>query len=727
MLHTIPPATVLLAVALIGVVGFLAAEQLWLGLRRRQSLYGGGQSLYLGSAAISLDALAYLLARVVQSVSDEPTTARMALQVMHTAGLLLVPIGLATIRAGLGRPTRQVVATALAATAVMLAILWLTPAFLGASAQPRTNVLGQRYWAATPTAWAGLLAAYYFAAFSYVSWMLWRGRFRPTERRVAAVLIALVLIAGANDLSISLGAPTFHTLEFALAAVAICLDYILVRRLSHELERALASVSRSETKFRTLIERAPDAILLRRGERFTYANPAALRYLGYEEVAELVAQPIDRILVNEPIPASSRSAAAGALELTFRTHDGRELTGEVVQLEVTFDDHAAIMLRVRDLTELRRMEAHLALSARLASVGTLAAGVAHEINNPLSYVLTNLELASKRLSSQDGNGPARLDQLLRDARQGAERVAKIVRDLKTLSRPDAGTPHSVNLAEVLQSCVSVAWNEIRHRAQLRSQLDDSCFVRANEGRLAQVFLNLLVNAAQSIEEGHAAENEVRIRSHHVEGGAWIAVEVSDTGCGIPPKTLERIFEPFVTERETGTGLGLSICHGIVAGLGGSIEVDSEVGRGTTFRVLLPASEPFEVAAIKSAAAPGPSSRLRVLVVDDEIMIRRSLERGLSAHDVTSAAGGREAIELCLRQQFDVVLCDLMMPDVSGVDVFEAVSSQRSEYRSRFVFMTGGAFSPKVQDFLASIDNVTLEKPLSLEDLEGVLRETSSVA
>ncbi len=261
------------------------------------------------------------------------------------------------------------------------------------------------------------------------------------------------------------------------------------------------------------------------------------------------------------------------------------------------------LLVLRDITERRRLQAQLALADWMVSVGTLASGVAHELNNPLSYVAANLTFVEGALRDlvAGASGPAAevADFLaaVSDARQGATQMRSIIRNLRTFSRGDEGRAGPVDLGPVLESCVQMAWNELRHRARLVRELAELPSVHGNEARLGQVFLNLLVNAAQAISEGAAERNTVALCSHRMDDGR-VAVEVKDTGSGIAPENLRRIFDPFFTTKPIGigTGLGLSICHNIVTSLGGTIEVESTPGHGTTFRVVLLPGE---------AAAPEP--------------------------------------------------------------------------------------------------------------------------
>ncbi|MDB4982944.1 MAG: Sensor protein, partial [Myxococcales bacterium] len=284
--------------------------------------------------------------------------------------------------------------------------------------------------------------------------------------------------------------------------------------------------------------------------------------------------------------------------------------------------------RARLQKAVRDREAHVVQADRLASLGTLAAGVAHEINNPLTYVFTNVSFALERLGLVgDGQGAApsgrpladELDEVrtaLAEAQEGAERVKEIVRDLRAYSRAEDEAEKSVDIHRVLEWSVNMTMNEIRHRARLVKALGPVPGVRATETRLGQVFVNLLVNAAQAIAEGHTADNEIRIETSTDEQGRAV-VRVSDTGPGIAPDALDHIFEPFFTSKPRGVGLGLGlfVCHGLVKGLGGTLQAESKPGAGATFTVTLPVAAP--TVAKRDVTPPPvapPTRRVRVLAV-----------------------------------------------------------------------------------------------------------------
>jgi CheY-like chemotaxis protein len=229
-----------------------------------------------------------------------------------------------------------------------------------------------------------------------------------------------------------------------------------------------------------------------------------------------------------------------------------------------------------------------------------------------------------------------------------------------------------------------------------------------------VFVNLLLNAAQAIAPGDADANEVRV-STHLERPGWVSIEVRDTGDGIPEDALNHIFEPFFTTKSVGvgTGLGLSICHGIVKSLGGEMKVESRVGEGTLFRVLLRAAPREATAADPSVAEAPKAQRARVLVIDDEPMVLRAVKRMLSEHTVITSESAAEGLELITRgDRFDLVISDLMMPSMTGMDLFEELLKRSPDLARSMVFITGGATTLRSEAFLQSVTNDRLIKPFS---------------
>jgi signal transduction histidine kinase len=396
----------------------------------------------------------------------------------------------------------------------------------------------------------------------------------------------------------------------------------------------------------------------------------------------------------------------------------------------------------------RRMSEQLAISERMASAGILAAGVAHEINNPLAVVLANLDfvtglLAQLAIDARSLDGPARdirgnkaaqrfeerlkdFDEPLRDAHEAGERIRRIVRDVKLFARSQSEERSAVDVRNVIESSIRMAGNEIRHRARLVREYGDVPMVDSNESRLGQILLNLLVNAAQSMPEGRASHNEIRVATKMGEGGR-VVVEVRDTGTGIPKEILGRIFDPFFTTKPVGvgTGLGLSLCHRMVTDLGGDIAVESEVGRGTVFRVTLPVATTEPRAMAQPRVVKEPLRRARVLVVDDEVAIGRALARSLGRyHDVVTLTSGKEALaRIASGERFDAILSDLMMPEVTGMELHEELSRIAPDQAKRMIFLTGGAFTERGRLFLDHVPNVRLEKPFDVANILQIIADT----
>jgi len=326
----------------------------------------------------------------------------------------------------------------------------------------------------------------------------------------------------------------------------------------------------------------------------------------------------------------------------------------------------------------------------------------------------------------------RFDELLTattEALDGAHRIRKISRGLGTFARAESAEHEPVDVNEAIESAATMAQGELKSRARLVKDLSRLPAVRGSEGRLAQVFLNLFVNAAHAIDEGAPETNEVRVRSW--ADGARVHVEVKDSGRGIAPEHLSRIFEPFFTTKRAGvgSGLGLPISRSIVTELGGTLHVESELGRGTRVHVSLPGD--VAVAPRPSRPSPVPSAapaqvRARVLVVDDEAPIRRSLQRVLREHDVVTVGSGREAKALLERDaRFDVVLCDLMMPEMTGMELHAWLTTQHPSLAERVIFVSGGAFTPSAAEYLERVKTPQLQKPFDTSRLKALVAERMS--
>jgi PAS domain S-box-containing protein len=373
-----------------------------------------------------------------------------------------------------------------------------------------------------------------------------------------------------------------------------------------------------------------------------------------------------------------------------------------------------------DVTQQRRLQAQAIQNDRVMAMGTLAASVAHEINNPLAYILGNLDEIDRAWSRHD------LDAVrasLKAVRTGAERIRNVTRDLRSFSRPDDETVSAVELRAVVGAVLELVRKEIEARARLVLKLEDTPAVRANEARLVQVVLNLLVNAWQALAPGDPERKEVGLSTSR--DGASAIVEVWDSGPGVAPENRARIFEPFFTTKPvgTGTGLGLFVCRNIVAGFGGEISVRDRPGGGSIFRVSLPAATAPAgrrltppLGTQRPTVAPAAAARrARILVVDDDEWVSGTLVKRLR-HDFEAQAeqdGDRAVARLLTAPGFDLVFCDLVMRGSTGMDVYRRVGAADPALLSRLVFMTGGAFTPEAAEFVERHADAVVYKPFDI--------------
>ena len=409
---------------------------------------------------------------------------------------------------------------------------------------------------------------------------------------------------------------------------------------------------------------------------------------------------------------------------------------DVRVVEVDWEGQPARMALLRDLSERRSAEElrlQLERSERLASVGQLAASVAHEINNPLAYVIANLELLQREIKRRTGAHPdegKRSITHVEYALEGAQRVARIVADLGAFSRKDTvQLARPTDLNDAVRAALSMAHPQLKHRAAVHTDFGNLPAAHGDSGRLTQVFLNLFVNAAHAMKEGHVQENSLSVRTFVSEGRA--VVEVRDSGEGIPTEIRERVFEPFFTTKKggEGSGLGLYVCRNIVQSFGGDITLEPNADRGTLARVWVPLWRRSELPPRPAArTATASSAPARVLVVDDEPFVLRSLEDMLrEQHEVVTCSSGEEAKQLLANDaRFDVILCDVMMQNGTGPELLLWLRSELPALASRIVFMTGGGAGA-----LASVQSETpvrvITKPFSIDDVLAQVAATAEQA
>jgi signal transduction histidine kinase len=389
---------------------------------------------------------------------------------------------------------------------------------------------------------------------------------------------------------------------------------------------------------------------------------------------------------------------------------------------------------------------------RLAAIGKLAAGVAHEISNPAAFVRANQELVRTNLeSAQNALKAARLvsmcspladrelSELLASAESaldevrsvseqtslGVERICSVVADLRGYARLEPAEPIEIQPNEVVDEVCQLVLGVIRHKAVLVKDLHEVPPISLVPGRLDQVLTNLLVNAAQAIADGSPQAERITVSTRSLDSEVSIAVE--DTGSGMSEEEQRRIFEPFFTtkSREEGLGLGLSICADIVGAHGGTIRCSSAPGQGSRFEVRFPAAAPLRTSVPHAQVSEAPpSSRARVLLVDDEPYIRQTYALLLDPDfDVITAGNGGQALAyLEADPSIDLVICDVMMPDMDAAQMLVKVRASRPELVSRFVLHTGGAMSERTRLLVDSGELPVFYKPVTVAEMvEGIRR------
>jgi PAS domain S-box-containing protein len=498
------------------------------------------------------------------------------------------------------------------------------------------------------------------------------------------------------------------------------LSFGYFRDLTHE-RHAVEALRQSEQRFRFLVEAAPDGVVILNAGRIVFMNPRAALLLGAGTIEGALGRSIAEFL-----PPEDARATAERIATMFRTGvemapneygvlGHPERTVEIKSIQCTWDGGPAVLAFARDVTERKAMHRKLVEADRLAALGTLAAGVAHEINNPLAFAQLSLQRIEHELRGRADLASLRED--LARVQTGIDRVAVITQGLRTFARADDAPPGPVDVTAVVEASLRLVDTDLRHRARLIRRFADVPLARGNGSRLEQVFVNVLLNALQALSNDETRHEEIEVAIEASSGG--IAISIRDTGHGIAPHIMPRLFDPFFTTKQIGEGmgLGLAVSRGIVEGFGGTIEITSTPDHGTTVTIRLLAHVPIE-RSVAVAIAPAPTpARLRILVIDDEPLIRNSLARGLACdHEVATADGGEAALLAVATTTFDVILCDMMMPGMSGREVHRRIARDHPGLERAIIFITGGSIASDLDTFLASTGAPCVMKPFRLEQM-----------
>lgn len=396
------------------------------------------------------------------------------------------------------------------------------------------------------------------------------------------------------------------------------------------------------------------------------------------------------------------------------------------------DDHGnlqGVFGVIRDITDERRMNDQLAHVDKMASLGSLAASIAHEVNNPLTYIHANAELLAMVAAGPHGEAlsPHELESVITDVADGAQRIRKIIDDLRTFSHQRTGERSRVHLREVLEAALRLCSFHLRREALLDVAIDDGIPpVGADPNRLVQVATNLLVNASHAVAGAPHEDHRIELIAGPLALGEGAYFEVRDTGVGMSPSVLEAAFQPFFTTKPegAGTGLGLSISRDIVEAAGGTIDVESTEGEGTTVRVSLPAAPTrTQTSVIPPSQRPfdlEADEPIRIFLVDDEVNVLRAYGRLLKQHDVATEHDPRAALRRLAAGDFDLVICDLTMPHLGGAELYRRLNAVRPDLTARFAFMTGNATVDGDVEALVQAGVPLFKKPLLGSDLEVLI-------
>jgi PAS domain S-box-containing protein len=465
-----------------------------------------------------------------------------------------------------------------------------------------------------------------------------------------------------------------------------------------------------------------------------YANAAHGRLLGFDPGAEVLPNSLmfavdetGREELTEILRTAAEKGHWFGRVQRRRLNDGTIVPVEMILGRVDREAGTSLLFSIaRDITQQLEQEERLRRAERLASLGTLIGGVAHELNNPLHAItnFTQLLLMEQREEQERED----LEIMLREA----QRMAKIVSDLRLIARrthESTSEREHVDLNGIVEHVLrtrgySMKTRNIDVRLDLGRELAP---VLGDPGELEQVILNLVVNAEQAMVQ-KSGERRLTLRTRETPG--VVVLEVTDNGPGIPKHLLERIFDPFFTTKGPGegTGLGLSLVHTITTEHGGEIRVENEPGGGARFRIELPAADEGVVASPAAGEEPEPARILRVLVVDDEESVRRAVVRYLRrrGHEVREATEGEEALRMIAQEEthgsFDVILSDLRMPGLGGEKLMQRLRERGGDLARRVVFLTGDAASPDAARLLASAETPVLIKPTSLTEIGRVLEQ-----
>jgi len=494
-----------------------------------------------------------------------------------------------------------------------------------------------------------------------------------------------------------------------------------------ERKRAEEALRESEERYRAVIEQSVEGMCLFdvKTGHIAEANPAFLNLLGYtaEEMRGLTLYDfvvLDRTTLDTALRRVAEHGEVFVGERIWRRKDGTVVDVQISSKRIHYRDRVMLVTMARSITERKRIEQAMRHREKIAEMGSLLAGVAHELNNPLSVVVGQAAL----LRAQAAGGPlgTRAEKII----QAAERCARIVRNFLALARQQPPEYQPVGLNVVVQEAIELLAYSLRvDNAEVRLDLaPDLPALRADPHQLHQVVINLAANAHQALREV-PGPRRLTLTTRFDRDRQTVMLEVADTGPGIPREIRSRLFEPFFTTKPVGqgTGLGLALCQGIVEGHGGTIRFEDRPGPGATFRVELPVEAPPGTAPPGEVTPEPLITGRRILVVDDEPEVAAVLADmlRLNGQEVEAVTSGVEALAKLRHQAYDLILSDIKMPGLGGPDLYRELTAQHPEMCERIVFLTGDALGPETLRFIEETGAPHLAKPFAMADVRRVVQ------
>ncbi|MFQ5705631.1 MAG: PAS domain S-box protein, partial [Gemmatimonadales bacterium] len=520
--------------------------------------------------------------------------------------------------------------------------------------------------------------------------------------------------------------------------------FITIKQDITERKQSEEVLRESETKYRELVEHATYGIYhSSRDGRFLMVNPALVKMLGYESEEELLAVDMARDIYRNPadraklIAQQSGSERSAFREVEWKRRDGTPVTIQLSGRAVVNDSGEFQYFEgiAEDVTERRLLEAQLRQAQKMEAVGALTGGIAHDFNNLLSVILTNTQIMSESSADADGE----LQNLLSDIRAAAENGADMVRRLLGFSRTTPLTKDTVDLAQVVTAMSSMLQRLIPENVTVEVVADDPIkAVSADRAAVEQILLNLVTNARDAMPGGGTltiavsnttVSSGLRAAFPWFVPGEYVLVAVTDTGTGMDEATRSRIFEPFFTTKPegAGTGLGMAMVYGLMKQHGGFIQVESELGSGTTMKLYFPVGNREEVIHEHRVVARDVEDLAgdeTILYVEDQDALLRAGTRVLERHGYTviPAANGQEAIDIFgqRRSEIDLVICDLVMPELGGAQVLEALKEARLDIP--FIMTTGYSANDTPDSLVSNLTVPILRKPWTMEELLRAVRD-----